>query len=183
MRRFVSFIVLASFIAIVSSVEAAPPPPPKNNPPMPPKNNPPMPPMNPPMPPMNNPPAPPKNKPPIIVPVFPVNPFPYPPPIVVRPAPIIIVETPIIATEYGMLITEQSRTGPASQAGMRVKDIILSVGGRRVQSFDQLAGALALADGPVEVVFYNSETQQTEKTLVTPVNGRIGIATEPVAIR
>ncbi len=173
MRRFIQFIALAGLIAFVgSNVVEAMPPMPKNNPPMP-KNNPPMPKNNPPMPKINL---------PIIVNIGPK----YPPPVVVwpvRPAPIVIVETPVIVREYGMLITEESRTGPASHAGIRVNDIILSVGGQRTQSFEQLASALALANGAVEVAFYNSESKQVEKTLVTPINGRIGIATEPVEIR
>jgi membrane-associated protease RseP (regulator of RpoE activity) len=110
---------------------------------------------------------------PIIVPV-------YPRPIVVVDSP--IVTTPVVATEWGMLITEETRTGPASAAGMRVNDIILNVGGMRTQTFDQLANALATV-GPVEVVFFNSESKQTEKTMVTPVNGRIGVTAQPVEVR
>jgi len=94
-----------------------------------------------------------------------------------------VSEEPAAAeTEYGMLITDVNSNGAAAKADLRVNDIILSFGGNRIQSFEDLQGALGSANGATEVVFFNSETKQVEKLNITPANARLGIATVAVEI-
>jgi hypothetical protein len=105
----------------------------------------------------------------------------------VEPNPIVPVanEEPVAqdAEQYGMQITQVMEGGAAAQADLRVGDIILSVRGLRVQSLTDIQSAFAAAPGEAEVIFFNPEKKQVEKLVVTPVNSRIGVVTEPVAVR
>lgn len=123
----------------------------------------------------------------VIKPVYPIYPW-YP----VNPNPIIILQPAIpnggsdivpVAQEWGMKITEVAPNGAAAAANLQVGHIILSVGDKRVQSFDELTAILGQTTGPLEFVVYIAETQQLAKAMVTPVNGKIGVATEPVILK
>ena len=139
-----------------------------------------------PMPPVKPPFMPPWGKPIIVIKpvIYPWNP--------VNPNPIIILQPAIpnggsdivpVAQEWGMKITEVAPNGAAAAANLQVGHIIVSVGDKRVQSFDELTAILAQATGTLEFVVYIAETQQLAKAMVTPVNGRIGVATEPVILK
>ena len=85
--------------------------------------------------------------------------------------------------EWGMKILEVAPDGAAAEASLQANDIIMNVGDRRVQSFEELTAALAAADGPVELVFINGENNQLEKLTISPVKGKVGIATEAVVVK
>jgi len=84
--------------------------------------------------------------------------------------------------EWGMKVTELKANGAAARADLRVGDIIVAVAGKRVQSFDELASALAERNTATEFVFVNSENNKLEKMNITPANGKLGIATEAVVV-
>jgi membrane-associated protease RseP (regulator of RpoE activity) len=86
------------------------------------------------------------------------------------------------AAELGVRIIKVFPDWPAAQNDLRVGDIIVSVNGQRVQTADQLTAAIAGVNGPVELVFFNGETQQLEKMPITPLRGKLGIDTEPAYI-
>ena len=115
-----------------------------------------------------------------------------PPVVPVNPDPILIVppnggsdieEETQPAEEYGMKITQLAPKGAAAAANLQVGHIIVSVGEERVRSFDELTAILAKAEGEVEFIVFVEETRQYAKTTVTPVNGKIGVATEPVVLK
>jgi membrane-associated protease RseP (regulator of RpoE activity) len=75
----------------------------------------------------------------------------------------------------GMQITEIADDSAAKKAALRAGDIITSVGASRIESFEDLQKALANANGEVEVAYLNGATMKTEKTKVSPRNGKIGV--------
>lgn len=79
----------------------------------------------------------------------------------------------------GMKITEVFDNGAARKTGLKKGDIITAVGSTRTQSLEELQQALAAANGPVEVSYFNGMTMKAEKTMVTPKDGRIGVFVEP----
>jgi hypothetical protein len=79
----------------------------------------------------------------------------------------------------GVLLTEVEEGAAADQAGLRAGDVILSFGGVPTPDFDSLKAAVSQADGPVEVVFINGETGETESLTVTPEDHRIGVSCAP----
>jgi len=87
-----------------------------------------------------------------------------------------------MGAEWGMKLTDMSPSGPAARAKLRVGDIIMVAGGVRTQSFEELASALAAADGPMEMEIINGETNQREQVRILPSNGKIGVATLAVAV-
>jgi hypothetical protein len=56
--------------------------------------------------------------------------------------------------------------------------VILSFGGVRTRTFEELRDAVRQADGPVQAVFVNGENGQTEYVTVAPQQGRIGVTCE-----
>ena len=62
-------------------------------------------------------------------------------------------------------------------------DVIVLVGAARTQSFEELTRALGAARGPTEISFVNGFNQKVEKLTVRPVDGKIGVAVVPVALR
>jgi hypothetical protein len=115
----------------------------------------------------------------------PVNgPIPVLPPVVVNP----VSPTggsdiePAAAQEWGMKITQLAADGAAAKANLQVGHVIVYAAETRVQSFEELTGVLAQATGPIEIVVYLADTKSLAKTTITPVNGKIGVATDPVVI-
>jgi S1-C subfamily serine protease len=84
--------------------------------------------------------------------------------------------------EWGMKVTEVHTDGAAGNAGLMAGDIILSVAGNRVQTFEELVAALGKSNGPMEFVFINCENQKMERMMIAPIDGKIGIATHPVVV-
>jgi hypothetical protein len=84
-------------------------------------------------------------------------------------------------SQWGLKITDVL-DGSAKKADLRVGDVILGVGQTQTQSFEELQSALAASRGPVDVVFINAESRKVEKLPVTPVNGKIGVAVNPVPV-
>jgi len=86
-----------------------------------------------------------------------------------------IAEVP--GAEWGMKLTDLSPGSPAAKANLRVGDIIMVAGGVRTESFEDLAAALAAADGPMELEIINGENNRRERMQITPANGKIGATT------
>lgn len=82
------------------------------------------------------------------------------------------------ADEDGVALLAVSEGAAAEQAGLRAGDVILSFDGVRTRSFEALRQAVQQADGPVRVVFINSENNQTEYLTVEPRDGAIGVTCE-----
>jgi hypothetical protein len=87
------------------------------------------------------------------------------------------------AAEYGLKVNYLADSGAAAQAGVGVGDILLTIGGERVQSFDEMAAAAAKAGGPVEVVLARADTFEMVKLVVVPAAGKLGVAVDPVEIQ
>jgi membrane-associated protease RseP (regulator of RpoE activity) len=98
------------------------------------------------------------------------------------PAPV-VVPAPAATTDMALKVTELS-AGPAAAAGLAVGDVILSVNGDRVRSFDELA-AKVRRGGPLHIESFNPRLGRTEARRVTPVDGRIGVVVDevPVTVR
>jgi S1-C subfamily serine protease len=71
-----------------------------------------------------------------------------------------IVDTGI-AAEYGLQITKLAADGLASAAGLKERDVILSVGEIRVQGVEDLQSALTSAAGDAEVVYIDGDSGET----------------------
>jgi S1-C subfamily serine protease len=89
----------------------------------------------------------------------------------------------ILHKRIGLQVTLVAEEGGAARAGIAVGDIILTIGGERVESFDEMVAAVTRAGGPVEVVVARAETLETEKVVVMPIAGRLGTAVEPIEIQ
>ncbi len=89
---------------------------------------------------------------------------------------------PPSGSESGLQITEVM-DGPAKDGKLQVGDIILGIGPTQTQTFDELQSALAASKGKVEVVFINHENKNVEKLPITPINGKLGVAVVPTAVR
>lgn len=83
------------------------------------------------------------------------------------------------SNEWGLQITDVT-DGPAKTADLRKGDIILGVGQVRTQTLDELQKALAATRGQTDIVFINGESKNVEKLPITPKDGKIGIAVQPV---
>jgi S1-C subfamily serine protease len=88
----------------------------------------------------------------------------------------------LVSAEYGLQVTDVLE-GTARKAGMRAGDVIVNVGSARTQSFEELQQALGASRGPTEISFVNGYSRKVEKLTVTPVDGKIGVAVVPVALR
>lgn len=84
-------------------------------------------------------------------------------------------------TEKGIKITELAEDGAAKKADLRVGDILVNMGGSRIQSHEQLVAALTKAKGAVEVVVIRGGKRETLS--VTPVNAKIGITFDVVELK
>lgn len=82
--------------------------------------------------------------------------------------------------EWGLKVTQVMDGGAARKADLRAGDIILGVGQTRTQTLSELQQALASARGKVDLVFINQDNKKIEKIPVTPADGKIGVAVEPV---
>ena len=89
---------------------------------------------------------------------------------------------PAIPTESGLRITELF-DGAAKKASLREGDVILSIGKVRTQTFEELVNVLALVTSPVEVTYLAGGSGKTEKVVITPVDGKIGVSVVQVAIK
>jgi S1-C subfamily serine protease len=78
----------------------------------------------------------------------------------------------------GVFLLVVKRGTAADQAGLRAGDVILSFGGVRTRTFEELQDAVRQAGGPVQVVFVNGENGQIEYSTVVPQEGRIGVTCE-----
>ena len=65
---------------------------------------------------------------------------------------------------------------------MVVGDTILSYNGTPTPTFEALASAVHDSDGEVQVVFINSENDETETITLYPEDGRIGVSGESVPV-
>ena len=83
--------------------------------------------------------------------------------------------------EYGLQVSNVL-DGAAKKANLQTGDIILGIGKTRTQSFEELQQALADSKGPTEVVFINHENKKVEKLAITPVDGKIGVAVDPIDV-
>jgi membrane-associated protease RseP (regulator of RpoE activity) len=92
-------------------------------------------------------------------------------------------DPPVEAKQFGLQVTFLAEGGGAARAGIAVGDILISIGGERVQSFDEMVAAVAKADGPVEAIVARAETLEAEKLVLVPVGGKCGVAVEPVEIQ
>ncbi|MCE9533071.1 MAG: PDZ domain-containing protein [Planctomycetes bacterium] len=79
----------------------------------------------------------------------------------------------------GMRITNVYE-GSAKKVKLQEGDIITSVGSTQTQTFEELQRALAATNSEVEVAFIKGTTMKSERTRLTPVNGKIGVAVTPV---
>ena len=84
--------------------------------------------------------------------------------------------------EYGMKITQVIDGGAGKQANLRVGDTIVLIGGKRVQSLEELSATLAGTKGPVDVVVLNEAGRRSTYS-VTPRDAKIGVAVEPVELK
>jgi C-terminal processing protease CtpA/Prc len=92
-------------------------------------------------------------------------------------------ETTVSGTGYAMMIVELADDGAAARADLRVGDVLVMVGAKRVESLEDVKDALTLAKGEkVEVVFVNAENSKLERLAVKPDGVRIGVRIEPVVI-
>jgi len=82
--------------------------------------------------------------------------------------------------EWGLKVTQVMEGGAAKKADLRPGDIILGIGQTRTQTLSELQQALASARGQAELVFINQDNKKIEKIPVTPTDGKIGVAVEPV---
>ena len=78
----------------------------------------------------------------------------------------------------GMRISEVLE-GAAKKANLHVGDIITAVGSTKTQTFDELQRALASSMGEVELTYMTPGSDKPEKTKITPMNGKIGVAVLP----
>lgn len=82
----------------------------------------------------------------------------------------------------GLVITE-IKDGPAKDAGLRRGDVILSVDGQRLQSFDELRTSLKGTDKKqVTVEFIDGSNGQTETKKVGVRDSKMGITVEEVPV-
>ena len=94
----------------------------------------------------------------------------------------VIESVEVVPTQSALRITD-IYDGAAKRAALREGDVIVSVGKTRVQTFNELALTLANVTGPVEVTYLQAGTNKVEKTMVTPVDGKIGVGVVPVDVR
>jgi hypothetical protein len=80
------------------------------------------------------------------------------------------------ATESGLRITNVTESGVAKQVDLRAGDVILGVGEKRTQTFEELQAALAAATDETDIIFINGENGQVERLPIKPVNGKIGVS-------
>jgi S1-C subfamily serine protease len=85
-------------------------------------------------------------------------------------------------SEVGLKIADLY-DGAAKKAALREGDIIVAVGKARVRSFNELVLSLANVTGPVEVTYVAGSSGKVEKTIVTPVEGKIGVGVVPADLR
>ena len=90
--------------------------------------------------------------------------------------------TPTLAPAgRGMRVTAAHAGWPASEAGLREGDVVVSVDGTPVASTDEVKACLAGKE-EVEVVFVNGETGRLESTRVAPRQGLIGLSGETMEL-
>lgn len=83
--------------------------------------------------------------------------------------------------EYGLRITEVFE-GPAKDANLRAGDVIVGVGNKRTQTFEELQLAL-LSNPQTDIVFINPDNQMIERLPVKVEDGKIGVAVMPIALQ
>ena len=102
--------------------------------------------------------------------------------IIVGPPVVVTGASPVVAdAEYGLRLTALDPAGPGAAAGLQVGDVILTVGGERVQTLDDLRAATA-PNVSTDLVFLRSATGQTEEATATPQGGLLGVTVEQVPV-
>lgn len=86
------------------------------------------------------------------------------------------------ATANAAQVSELTARGPAAKAGIRQGDVILAVGGYRVNGPDALAAVMAAAGAEVEVLAVNSADGKPTTRTVRPANGDLGLTLRPVRV-
>lgn len=91
---------------------------------------------------------------------------------------------PATPSEMGLLITELNAQGTAKAAGLRQGDVILTVDGKRIQTFEELRVLLTAAGKKqANVEFLDGSNGQIEKKDVAVVDGKMGITIEEVPLK
>jgi tetratricopeptide (TPR) repeat protein len=85
--------------------------------------------------------------------------------------------------ETGMKMTDVTEGGAAHEAGLRVGDIIVNVGTKRVKNLEDLTSALAAANGPVSAIVIRAESNQRETVTIAPRSGKLGIKVVPIELK
>jgi len=86
-------------------------------------------------------------------------------------------------TEYGLSITQVLQGSAAAKAGLKVGDVLVTIAGQRVQSFDEMVAAVSRASGATDVVFLNIDSSKLERMPITPSGGKLGVAVEPTPLK
>ena len=84
-------------------------------------------------------------------------------------------------TPTALQVAEVTARGPAARAGLQPGDVIVAVGGKRVETVAALAAALK-AGGEVDVLFVNPEDGKADTRKIKVVNGDIGVTVKLVAV-
>ncbi|MFO0825551.1 MAG: PDZ domain-containing protein [Gemmataceae bacterium] len=83
-------------------------------------------------------------------------------------------------TPTALQITEVTPRGPAARAGLQVGDVIVAIGGKRVETIEALNAAL-LRGIEVEVLFVNPEDGKAE-TRKLKVTAEVGLSVKRIAV-
>ena len=100
--------------------------------------------------------------------------------VIVEPS-VVVGTAPVVDAEYGLRVLALDPAGPGAAAGLQVGDVLLTVGGERVETLDALRDATA-ANAPVDVLFINPATGQTEDVTVAPRSGLLGVTVDQVPV-
>ncbi len=117
-----------------------------------------------------------------------IAPQPYivPTPTYIVPRTTVVPSTPapVTPSEMGILITELKPDGTAKAAGLRQGDVILSVDGKRIQSFEELRAALSVENKKqAKVEFIDGSNNQIDSKEVAIVDSKMGITIEEVPLK
>jgi hypothetical protein len=114
----------------------------------------------------------------------PGTPTPTPPPAepVAAASPAAADPPPADTGTVGLVLIE-APTGPAAASGLKQNDLILTVGGVKTGSVEELRAAVRTSAGrPVEVVYLDGVTGAERRVAVSPQNGLIGVTVDPARL-
>ncbi len=89
--------------------------------------------------------------------------------------------TPSATGETGLKVTEVY-AGPAADAGVQVGDVLLAANGARLRVFEDLRQRVA-AGGVLDVQFFRPSTGKLESRRLTPVDNKVGLTVDEVAVQ